>query len=195
MSWLERLMILLGFYILTGSHLSVCTEIWLAENCWLSGICWPIKWRMQRQTQSARLMEKSVGFFGGWEGEFLTLECFCFGNLIVFCPRVLCQHCLRGLAASFSPLVLLCGVSVSTPVVRQEGAAFLWVILCGRRAGGWCYCSFKSTPLAKRWGWASGSGKGNMLLLQSKEIVADCGASAMLPNNKHAAPCTVWLVS
>lgn len=34
-----------------------------------------------------------------------------------------------------------------------------------------------------------------MLLLQSKEIVAGCGASAMLPTNKHTAPYTVWLVS
>lgn len=78
---------------------------------------------------------------------------------------------------------------------RQEGTALLWVVLCGRGEGGWCYCSFKSTPLAKRWGRAPGSGKGNMLLLQSKGIVADCGVSAVLPNNRHTAPCKVWLVS
>lgn len=34
-----------------------------------------------------------------------------------------------------------------------------------------------------------------MLLLQSKGIVADCGVSAVLPNNRHTAPCKVWLVS
>lgn len=98
----------------------------------------------------------------------------------------------EGAGIMFQPCgAALWGVCVPS-VVRREGGALLRVVLCGRGAGGWCYCSFKSTPLVKRWGRASGSGKGNMLLLQSKEIVADCGVSVMLPNNKHTAPCAVW---
>lgn len=43
--------------------------------------------------------------------------------------------------------------------------------------------------------WAAGRGRCCFCRAKKQEIVAVCGASAMLPRSKHAALCRVWFIS